>query len=198
MAGFVVACGGDGGGGGSSGDPGSSLTSTFLTSTSRDTSISVGDTIQFEVTVTTIPGQDYNAVLWSLTGDATAAATSTESSGWANVSHNVTKWAWNYTSSGSGLVKIGTNGTITPFAPGLTTPDRVAGFYGFLAGVNGSVSKTGDGTPALVGTVTITADTVGSSFLAGAFQIPGFDGFLDGSSMNDPPTVNLGTFNVSP
>ena len=197
MASFVVACGGDGGGG-SSGGPSGSLTSTFLTSTSMTTNIEVGDTIQFEVTVTTISGQDYNAVLWSLTGDATAAATTTKELGWANVSHNVTNWAWNYSPSGSGMVKIGTNGTITPFAPPLTTPDRVAGYYGFLAGVNGSISKTGDGTPALVGTVTITADTVGSSFRAGAFQIPGFDGFLDGIGINDPPTVTLGTFTVIP
>jgi hypothetical protein len=213
LAGFAVACGGDGGGnkggdsgsclacdgfgggGGASGDPGSSLTSTCLSSTTGSTSIAVGDTIQFEVTVTTIENQDYLAVIWSLSGDATQAVMSTVPD-WPGVSHNVTNWAWNYM-PGKGTVRIGTNGSITPFAPGLPTPDRVAGFYGFLVGINGSVSKTGDGVPALVGTVTITADTPGS-FMGGGIQIPGFDGFLDPSAMDDPPTVNLGTFTVTP
>jgi hypothetical protein len=153
----------------------------------------VGDTIQFEVTVTTIENQDYLAVIWSLSGDATQAVMSTVPD-WPGVSHNVTNWAWNYM-PGKGTVRIGTNGSITPFAPGLPTPDRVAGFYGFLVGINGSVSKTGDGVPALVGTVTITADTPGS-FMGGGIQYPGGDGFIGTDTVADAVAVSGGAFTV--
>jgi hypothetical protein len=112
------------------------------------------------------------------------------------VSQNVTNWAWNYT-PGKGTVKIGTNGTVIPVVPIITpsieTPVRVSPIYGFFS----PPIKVGDGIPALVGTVTITADTPGS-FMGGGFQYPGGDGFLDGSFVDDPPTVNLGTFTVTP
>ena len=194
MAGFVVACGCDGGGG-SSGGPSSSLTSTFKGSSTGLTTIRGGDTIQFEVTVTTIANQDYKSIVWSLGGDV-AAAVGSEAPGWAGVSHNVTNWAWNYTPSGSSTVKIGTTGNVTPDSAGCMTSVRVAGLCGF----SGATGEVGDGIPATVGIVTITADTVSvpSSFLGGAFQYRGGDGFLDGSLMDDPPTVNLGSFTVVP
>ena len=211
LAGFAVACGGDGGGnkggdsgslvacdgfgggGGASGDPGSSLTSTCLSSTTGSTSIAVGDTIQFEVTVTTIENQDYRAVVWSLSGDATKAVMSTAPS-WPGVSQNVTNWAWNYT-PGEGTVKIGTNGTVIPFVPIITpsieTPVRVSPIYGFFS----PPIKVGDGIPALVGTVTITADTPGS-FMGGGIQYPGGDGFIGTDTVADAVAVSGGAFTV--
>jgi len=150
----------------------------------------VSDTIQFEVTITTDAGVDYNTVLWSLTGDAGAAVGSTLGSGWAGVSNIVTNWAWHYTPAGGGKVKMGTNGRLVPGLPApLPTPDRVSGVYGFFG-----TSKTGDGIPALVGTVTIHGDTFGT-YTGGGFQYPGVDGFF-GSGGGGTVPVSGGAFTV--
>ena len=63
----------------------SSIESTFLTSSTGTAQIDVGDTIQFEVTITTNPNQNYTTLIWSLTGDAAEAVTSSQGSGWAGV-----------------------------------------------------------------------------------------------------------------
>ncbi|MDP6978201.1 MAG: PEP-CTERM sorting domain-containing protein, partial [Myxococcota bacterium] len=98
---------------------------------------------------------------------------------------------WHYTPAGGGKVKMGTNGRLLPVAEPLPPPGRVAGAYGFFG-----TSKTGDGNPALVGTVTIQADATGA-FHGGGFQMPGVDGFL-GSSATGLATVIGGQFTVVP
>jgi len=168
-----------------------SVSNSFLSSTSGTASIAVSDTIQFEVTIGTDAGVNYNTILWSITGDAGAAVGSTAGSSWAGVSNIVTNWAWHFTPAGGGKVKMGTNGRISPSAPAIPTPDRVSGPYGFFG-----TSKTGDGVPALVGTVTIHADTVGT-FAGGGFQYPGVDGFL-GSGGGGVVPVSGGAFTVVP
>ena len=167
-----------------------SVSNSFLSSTSGTASIAVSDTIQFEVTITT-DLINYNTILWSLTGDSAAAVGSTAGSSWAGVSNIVTNWAWHFTPAGGGKVKMGTNGRISPSAPAIPTPDRVSGPYGFFG-----TSKTGDGNPALVGTVTIHADAVGT-FAGGGFQYPGVDGFL-GSGGGGTVPVSGGAFTVVP
>ncbi|MDP6980501.1 MAG: hypothetical protein QF570_18190, partial [Myxococcota bacterium] len=109
-----------------------SVTNTFLTSSTGTTDINVSDTITFEVTIQTDAGINYNTILWSLTGDAGAAVTSSMGSGWAGVSNNVIDWDWHYTPAGGGKVKMGTNGRLLPVAEPLPPPGRVAGAYGFF------------------------------------------------------------------
>lgn len=87
---------------------------------------------------------------------------------WRNT---VTNFDWHYT-GGRGKVKFGTNGRVTPALVPLPTPGRVSGPYAFFG-----VSKTGNGIPALIGTVTIRVDT-GGTFQGGAIQYPDVDGFL--------------------
>ena len=176
---------------------GSELESVFVTSTSGTSVINVGDTIQFEVIVTTNADQVYDTILWSLTGDAVVAVGSTIESGWAGVSQMATNWEWIYTPRNSGLVKISTTGrfSLNALAEGtssiLPLPDRVAGNNGFIA-----THKTGTGNPSIVGTVTITADTPGI-YQGGAFLLPGVDGFM---SMGSADTVSVFTaeFTVGP
>ncbi len=169
-----------------------SVTNSFLTSsTGNANDLSVSDTIQFEVTIETDAGVNITTLFWSLTGDASDAVTSTAGSGWANVDNMVTNWAWHYTPSGGGNVKMGTNGRIPPAAPPIPTPDRVSGAYGFFG-----ISKTGDGNPALVGTVTIHADATGA-FQGGAFQFPGVDGFFGSGGGGAAPVIG-GEFTVVP
>ncbi len=168
-----------------------SVTNSFLTSSTGSASdLSVSDTIQFEVTITTDP-VNVTTLFWSLTGDAANAVGSTAGCGWCGVNNVVTNWDWHYTPAGGGNVKMGTNGRIPPAAPPIPTPDRVSGAYGFFG-----ISKTGDGIPALVGTVTIHADTVGA-FQGGGFQFPGVDGFF-GSSGGGAAEVIGGGFTVVP
>jgi cysteine-rich repeat protein len=148
------------------------LTSTFLASTTGTTTIDIGDSIQFEVSMTTDVAQPYDTMFWSLSGDADAAVASTPASGWAGVANNVTGWAWNY--SLGGMVEFGTDGLVNviQFVP-LSPPGRVSGNYGMFT----LPAKIGDGTTALVGTLTITADAYGV-WQGGAIQYPGVDGFL--------------------
>ena len=60
----------------------SSVTNSFLSSTSGTETISVSDTIQFEVTITTNGGQNYNTIFWSITGDNAGATAGTPAT-WA-------------------------------------------------------------------------------------------------------------------
>jgi len=169
----------------------SSVVNSFAGSTTGSAAINVSDTIQFEVTITADSGVNFNTIVWSTTGDADGALGSTLGSGWAGVANIVTDWAWHYTPTGGGKVDMGTNGRIAPVAPAIPTPDRVSGGYGF-----GGINKTGDGTPSLVGTVTIHADTVGT-FMGGGFQYPGVDGFL-GSGGGGVVPFSGGDFTVVP
>jgi len=171
-----------------------SVTNTFLTSTSGTSSLEVSDTIQFEVTLTIDAGQEFDVGIWSLSGDAVGAFGSTLASGWAGVSNVVTSWEWNYTPPGGGKVKMGTNGMVAPLTPPLPTPGRVSGGYGWIASLNTPSSRFGDGIPALVGTVTIHADSLGT-FQGGAIQYPQVDGFYLGGEGDIAP-VSGGSFTV--
>ncbi len=161
-----------------------------------------GDTIQFEVTVTTTAGRNYDTGLFSLTGDRVAAP------GWGHAdapspAHRVTNWNWHNTPAGGGNVKFGTNGRIVPNSPPIPPPDHIVGSFGFYG-----ISKTGDGIPAMVGTVTITIAPrlSGGGFgttspvgvwQGGAFLYPGVDGFF-GSAGAETTTVSGGSFTVVP
>ena len=169
----------------------SSVSNSFLTSTSGTETISVSDTIQFEVTITTNGGQNYNTIFWSITGDADAAVVTSIANWPADVDHIVTDWEWHYTPAGGSKVKMGTNGRLTPFAPTQDVGNSVSSPYGFFA-----TNKTGDGVPALVGTVTIHASATGI-YQGGGFQYPGVDGFI-GSAGTDVTTVSGGAFTVVP
>ena len=169
----------------------SSVTNTFLSSTTGNEQISVSDTIQFEVTVATNEDQNYNTIFWSITGDADAAVVTSIANWPSDVDHIVTDWEWHYTPAGGAKVKMGTNGRLTPFAPTQDVGNSVSSPYGFFA-----TNKTGDGTPALVGTVTIHATAAGV-YQGGGFQYPGVDGFI-GSAGTDVTTVSGGAFTVVP
>ncbi|MFT5442044.1 MAG: hypothetical protein ACI8W3_001086 [Myxococcota bacterium] len=166
-----------------------SLSNSFLSSTSGTNVLGIGDTIQYEITLTTVAGIEYDGVLFSLSGDFNGALASAAPA-WAGVANVVTNFDWHYT-GGAGKVKMGTNGRITPTPPPLPTPGRVSGPYGFFATI-----KTGDGIPALMGTVTIQADTAGT-YVGGGISYPGVDGFT-GTGGNGGLTVSGGDFTVVP
>jgi len=69
----------------------------------------------------------------------------------------VTRWDWHYAPVGGAKVDIETNGRITPFAPPLPPPSDIVGPFGMFG-----VSETGDGMPALVGTVLLVRLSHGS------------------------------------
>lgn len=167
----------------------SSVTNSFLSSSSGTETISVSDTIQFEVTMTTNGGQNYNTIFWSITGDRAGALAGTPATWPTTADHIVTGWDWHYTAGGK--VKMGTNGRLVPFTPAQDVGNSVSSPYGFFA-----TNKTGDGVPALVGTVTIQASASGV-YQGGGFQYPGVDGFI-GSSGTDVTTVSGGAFTVVP
>lgn len=170
----------------------SSITNTFLTSSTGTSLIAVGNTIQFEVTVELNAAQAYLAALWTLSGDTASAIGSSAGSGWAGVDNIVSDWDWYYsTISGAGgtEVRIGEI-SFVPFAPSVPAPDRVTGLYGFLE------SETGDGIPSMVGTVTITADASGL-FTGGGYLQPGVGAFGN-STVLDFVTINGGQFTVVP
>ena len=152
-----------------------------------------GEWIQFEVIVTLDEGRNYDTVIWSLSGDGASAQPpgATLANGWAGVAQTVNNWEWHYTPAGGGKVDMGTNGRISPLPPAVPVGDRVAGGYGFAG-----LSKTGDGTPSLVGTVTIRTHVIGG-FLGGAIQYEGVDGFL-GSAGADDVTIIGGQYTVTP
>ena len=169
----------------------SSVTNSFLSSTSGTETISVSDTIQFEVTITTNAGQNYNTIFWSITGDAAAAVVTPVVDWPTDVDHIVTDWEWHYTPAGGGKVKMGTNGRLNTSPPPQAVGNSVSGPYGFFA-----TNKTGDGVPALVGTVTIHASASGV-YQGGGIQYTGVDGFI-GSAGTDVTTVSGGAFTVVP
>lgn len=166
-----------------------SVVNTFLSSTSGTATLVSGDTIQYEITLTTDAGVNYTGIAFSLTGDL-AGALGSAAPAWAGVANSVTNFDWHYT-GGGGKVKFGTNGRVTPAVPPIPTPSPVSGPYAFFG-----ISKTGDGIPALMGTVTIAADTVGV-FQGGGIQYPGVDGF-GGSSGAGVFSVSGGDFTVVP
>lgn len=168
----------------------SSLVSTFLTSTTGNANdLNVSDTIQFEVTIT-LDALTFDTVFWEVTGDAVGALGSSSGSGWAGVVNMVTNWEWHYVNSNK--VDMGTNGAIVPFINIQPPPDRVSGPFGFSA----LAGKTGDGSPALVGTVTIHADTAGV-YQGGGFLYPTVDAFVVLGSPQ-PVTQSLANFTVVP
>ena len=167
----------------------SSVTNTFLSSSTGNEQISVSDTIQFEVTVATNEDQNYNTIFWSITGDRDGALAGTPATWDTTAAHIVTNWEWHYTPSGGGKVKMGTNGRLNTSPPPQATGNSVSGPYGFFA-----TNKTGDGVPALVGTVTIHASASGV-YQGGGIQYTGVDGFI-GSAGTDVTTVSGGAFTV--
>jgi hypothetical protein len=169
----------------------SSITSTFLTSTTGNANdLHVSDTIQFEVTIT-LDTHTYDTVFWQVGGDLAGLAIDQGGNGpWPNTDHIVTNWEWAYNSGNK--VDMGTNGRFVPFPEQYPHPNPSSGPYGFFA----QAGKTGDGTPSLVGTVTIHATAVGN-YVGGAFVDPIFDGFVN-LGVADTPTVTGSAFTVVP
>ena len=169
----------------------SSITSSFLTSSTGTSTIGISDTIQFEVIVTTDAGQNYESMSFSVTGDI-AGASGSSSPSWPGVSNMVVAWEWRFASSGAPGVNFSLGSNHVPTIPEATPPpDRVTGPYSISG-----FSDIGTGVPSLVGTVTIHADASGS-FQGGAMQLPGIDGFL-GSGGADTVSVNAASFTVVP
>ena len=153
------------------------LTNAFLTSTTGSSVISVGDTIQFEVSIGGDAGLDYQTALFTLVGDITGADNPTLLP-WEPYNNYVTGWAWNY-KAGLGVVKFNTNGTIVPSIPA-TPPGptvRMARRFGF-SGVSGVTSS---GQTRMIGTVTITGDHPGS-YLGGGFMLTGRGDWVSGTT----------------
>ena len=167
-----------------------SIENNFLTSTTGNNSILVGDTIQFEVVLTIDDGLEVDTVLFTLSGDRVNAELSSQPSGWAGVDNLVTGWIWHVTGAG-GKVKFGTNGRIVPSDEPFSVPDKVTGPYGFFGSL-----RTGDGVPSMVGTVTITAGALGS-FSSGAYLQTGV-GTIALAGSPYPVTVSGGDFTVVP
>ncbi|MDP6981202.1 MAG: hypothetical protein QF570_21795 [Myxococcota bacterium] len=160
------------------------------------------DTIQFEVTITTTAGRNYNTIFWSLSGDRDNAL-----GGCADClhpAHTVTRWDWHYTPAGGSRVKMGTNGRLPALLPPAAPPNSVVGAFGFFG-----TAKTGDGVPAMVGTVTIAIGPRATGGLGGGgaalpgvyrgggIQYPGVDGFF-GSAGTESVTITGGSFTVVP
>ena len=167
------------------------ITNSFLTSTSGTAHLLglPGDTIQFEVLITTTAGRNYSTILWSLTGDRAGALAGTPATWATTADHLVTNWEWHYTPPGGGKVKMGVNGRAVPFPPTQGVGNSVSSPYGFFG-----TSKTGDGVQALVGTVTIAVGAEGL-YQGGAYFYPGVDTFI-GSAGEEGATVSGGTFTV--
>lgn len=167
------------------------ITNTFVGSSTGTATIGVSDTIQFEVTVTTNAGQQYDVILWTLTSDAAGCPACIPAGMNPPLVNEVVAWAWHYTPAGGSKVKMGTNGRISPGPVAIPPPDSLVGPYGFAGQL-----QVGDGIPALVGTVTIHADTVGIT-RGGGYQFPGVDGFC-GYGSCELATVTGGEFTVVP
>jgi hypothetical protein len=158
-----------------------SIDNTFVASTTGNSTIAVGDTIQFEVSVTV--EAEFNLLIgtMSLAGDITSTLDSNLASDWAGVENEVTGWEWNFVSPGE--VKYPSTGTMTPaFVVYPAGPGRkLASQYGFFPEGEG---QTSDGSTRVLGWVTITATTPGD-FLGGAFMYPLVDIF----GGVDPPNI---------
>lgn len=177
-----------------------SITSSFLTSSTGTSTIGLGDTIQFEVSFQSSNGILYNVMLATISGDTAAALSSSAVGGWAGVSNDVSDWQWKYSPPGSGTVDFS---VASPQSPADYTaiiandpfPTPVVVGIGWFSPPTGS--STGTGTPSVIGTVTITADTLGS-FQGGAFRYPGVDGFFYDGAIEDPVTVVTASYVVTP
>jgi len=171
----------------------SSITNTFLSSTSGTAQIDIGNFITFEVSITLNAAQKYTTVFFTLSGDQATA--SGESNPFATTAHNVTGWAWHYTKksgvTGGTKVNFGTTALQTPngAAVVLNPPGPVTGLYGFLA------DATGSGTASMVGTVTIVADANGE-YVGGGYIQPFVAAFEEGPGLPDTVTINGGDFTV--
>jgi hypothetical protein len=171
--------------------------SLFLSSDSGTSTISIGQNIQFEVSVTLTSGFDIDTFFFSLSGDATTAAALGAGAGpvWAGVQGLVANWEWNYKLQNNGLgtgdVVMGTNGRIAPaFTQTLGTPVLIQnGFFG-------ESGRTGTGVTNILGTVTITANGAGT-FQGGGFEILGLD-TMAGPAGADTYISNTATYTVVP
>ena len=170
-----------------------SIVSTFSTSSTGTSAIAIGDTIQFEITLTVDANVD--TLFFSTTGDVTGALASANPT-WVGVAHEASNWEWHYTSgnpsvTGGTQIKFDTNGRILPVTGGVQILNGVSGSHGFFG-----VSKTGANLGSMVGTVTVTADANGV-YQGGGFIFPGLDGiFGSGGDLN--PTVTTAAFTVVP
>jgi hypothetical protein len=173
----------------------SSITNSFLTSSTGTAQIDISDTIQFEVTITLNASQGYQAVLWTLSGDIQGALPDSNAA-----DHSVTNWDWHYVKANGAaggskynigfgldnrLTPVATDGTAAP--PGTSTP--VSALWGYLGN-----AQVADGNPAMIGTVTIHADTNGV-YQAGGYIQPGVGLFSDGVTP-DTVTISGGNFTV--
>lgn len=170
------------------------FTNSFLTSSTGTATIGVSETIQFEVSLTTVNGKTYQIGTWVLSGDwADADSIAGGQSPYPNVDNVVTGWTYNY-KTGSGDVKMATNGLITPTVVNFPPPVKVSGQYGF--GLPLTTPVTGNGNTNVVGTVTITADAAGT-YLGGGYVGP-FEGWGSVSTGADPDTNVGAAFTVIP
>jgi hypothetical protein len=174
------------------------LSSTFLTSSTGNGTINAGDTIQFEVSITTTLGFDYNDILFSLSGDIVGALSSSSPGVWDDVQGIVVDWEWNYV-PGTPSVDFATNGTILPF------PNHSPGSPVLLSQGARGVDTTGDGGTNIIGTVTIMANNVVGGgvpvlgrveYQGGAFMLPGFDAF-QGFGGQDTVIISPATYTVA-
>jgi hypothetical protein len=170
-----------------------SITNSFLRSSSGASTIGVGDTITYEVSITTVSARIYDTMLFSLSGDAASAVG--DGIPWSNTNNLVTAWNWNYKSGGVNTVKFGTNGLILPAnnASITTLPTPVSIGYGWF----GIGAKTGTGATNLLGTVTITANTSGN-FEGGGFFLPNVDGPVNGGITYGDAIATAASFTVVP
>jgi hypothetical protein len=144
------------------------ITNSFLASSTGTTVIAVGDTIQFEVVVTSVLDHDYRQMTFSTSGDIAAAIESTPP--WAGVAHSVTAFDYNFSSPSMITMSATGEALVIPFQtspPGPTSP--LAAQFGW--GPFGFPLRTGTGVTEVIGVVTIQANQVGS-FLGGGFAYP--------------------------
>ena len=188
----------------------SSITNTFVGTDSASgtaNDLVAGNTIQFEVTIQLNAGQEYTTVLWTLSGDYTNPAIldgSAASPTWVGVNHLVTGWTWHYTkksgaTGGKNNVDIGFGGNTLRFQGVGEGPlgQAVSALWGeFGIKIDDTTFFTSEGNPAMIGTVTITVDAVGS-FVGGGYSHPGLGAFANNAG-TDVVTVSGGECTVVP
>lgn len=178
--------------------PASAITSRFLSSSTDTSTIGIGDKIKLEVSITLNRDENYNTIVWSLSGDVNGVEDArTPGDGWPGVANNVTNWEWNYLPR-TKLVLPSTDTAVEPaeyleFDANLRNPIPAPGVIGL--GFFGQ-NRTGTGTPSVVGTVTIRANTLGK-FEGGAFCIPGLDGLFGSSGEDETAKYNTALFTVT-
>ncbi len=176
------------------------ISSSFAGSTTGTDVINNGDTIQFEVSISLDNGVVFDTGLFALTGDRANAQGpgSTLGNNYATTAHTVSNWVYNYVPAYPPYVPpntfvffsgISAGPATSPVGPGL--PVMIGN--GFIA-----TPGTGDGSTSLIGTVTITANTVGT-FDGGGHFYNGTSFFgAGGSGAGTGPTVTGGAFTVVP